>query len=264
MSSTATIRALRASGVALGRHPQCQQARALSILPTVASTTASESTPAAAQTQADGPTPGGRKRRLSEAVAASGDSHFVQHDDGNARAFSTMATATTHRPSPASDPSPNAALSRGFNTSRTLKAPQDNSPIDLAYLPILPSGPPQQREWISVPFLPDNFAPVRTASTAEVTDTDVLRPEISTAAMHHHDNGGAPPSAMSDVTDNSAMNLDPYELTHTVSEAAVEAAGRIGAQGTEAALRKEQGTLREVWSGFLDDLLGGPAKPRSA
>ena len=122
------------------------------------------------------------------------------------------------------------------------------------------SSPAPRREWISVPFLPDNFAPVRSAAVAEVTDTAVLRPEISTAALestHAH-----APSAMSEVTDNAAIRLNPFDLTQTVNGAAVEAASKLGAHSTQAAL-EEAGSLREVWSGFLDDLLGAP-KPKSA
>ncbi|KAI9850088.1 MAG: hypothetical protein M1838_006100 [Thelocarpon superellum] len=142
----------------------------------------------------------------------------------------------------------------------------DTSTIDYAYMPE-PPAPPTPREWIAVPFLPDNFAPMRDPGAAEVMDTAVMRPQISTAALestHVH-----APSAMSEVTDNAAMKIDPYELTKTVNGAAAEALSKLQGKGA-ATLRaikdgdEEPSVFKEIWDGFLDDLLGTRAKARSA
>lgn len=55
---------------------------------------------------------------------------------------------------------------------------------------------------------------------------------------------------MSEVTDNHAIELDPYDLTAIVNAAAKKM--------TElpAEKLKEVGVLRELWLGLLDDLLG--------
>ncbi|KAI9680552.1 MAG: hypothetical protein M1817_003992 [Caeruleum heppii] len=96
--------------------------------------------------------------------------------------------------------------------------------------------------------------------TDAAVDTAVIRPEIS--LMAHESTYVHPPSAMSEVTDNSAMTIDPFDLTKRVTEAATNAAAQaarqLGAKHAEVVL-KEKGTLGEVWSGFLDDLFGGPS-----
>lgn len=89
-------------------------------------------------------------------------------------------------------------------------------------------------------------------------DAVVIRPEISTAALestHVH-----APSAMSEVTDNAAMHLDPFGLTETVHEAAKEGARGLNAMlGRDGGVsNREPGVLKAVWNGFLDDLFGAP------
>lgn len=58
-------------------------------------------------------------------------------------------------------------------------------------------------------------------------------------------------SAMSEVVDNHAVDLDPFSLT--------EAVGRSRA-GEEIQRRSngssEPGVIRELWAGFLDDVMG--------
>ncbi len=68
--------------------------------------------------------------------------------------------------------------------------------------------------------------------------------------MAHSGTHISAPSAMSEVTDNTAADIDPYDLSKTVTVAASKMTGlpveELG----------KPGILRELWEGFLDDLLG--------
>ena len=63
------------------------------------------------------------------------------------------------------------------------------------------------------------------------------------------------PSAMSEVTDNHAIEISPFDLTSQVTNAATTATSKM----TDVAAEKleERSVFREFWSGFVDDLLGG-------
>lgn len=58
-------------------------------------------------------------------------------------------------------------------------------------------------------------------------------------------------SAMSEVTDNHAMDIDMYDLTMQVGKAAM---GIVDANVESA--KKNGGMVREIWGSFVDDLLG--------
>ena len=56
---------------------------------------------------------------------------------------------------------------------------------------------------------------------------------------------------MSEVTDNPGhINLNPFDLTKTVTAAASKATG----VSTERL--QEPGVVKELWNGLLDDILG--------
>ena len=97
-----------------------------------------------------------------------------------------------------------------------------------------------------IPILPFNStAPARSNEALE----SVIRPEITTASANgtHIES----PSAMSDVTDNPGhTDLNPFDLTNTVTTAASKATGLP----TERL--QEPGVVEELWNGLLDDLLG--------
>jgi len=179
-------------------------------------------------------TSGGSKGELVERLTG--------HDMLQSRAFSIAMKNIDRRPLGARSPA-ETTPSRHFNTSRALKAVGDSSTIDFAFLPVsygsfdVDTSPPR------VPILPDNYS---TTSNSHYTEpVPVMKPEIHTvAADSTHTHG---PSAMSEVTDNHAMEVDPFELTQTVKKAAGLAVGGV-----------EEGasTVKAVWSGFLDDLLG--------
>ena len=53
------------------------------------------------------------------------------------------------------------------------------------------------------------------------------------------------------VTDNHAIELDPYDLTAKVT-AAAKKMGELPADKL-----REAGVVKELWMGLLDDLMGG-------
>ncbi|MCJ1476697.1 hypothetical protein MMC13_005365 [Lambiella insularis] len=136
---------------------------------------------------------------------------------------------------------------RQFNTSRSLKAVNDSSTIDLAYMPQFALSETTHPEIVRIPLLPDNDAPPPRDSPHQGIHEPVIRPTIETASA---DSTGVV-SAMSEVTDNHAMDIDVYDLTKQVGKAAT---GFVG-ENVESA-RKTGGMVREVWNGFVDDLLG--------
>jgi hypothetical protein len=99
-----------------------------------------------------------------------------------------------------------------------------------------------------VPVLPDNYS--QTTNNTEMTPEPVMKPEIHTIAMDSKNIHA--PSAMSEVTDNHAIEVDPFDLTQTVRKAASKALGGE---------RDSTETVKKVWNEFLDDLLGkkGPS-----
>jgi hypothetical protein len=168
------------------------------------------------------------------------------HDHIQQRTFITTPSSSPLRPtvkaaatSTSTSTSTSATQSSLFNTSRALKAVLDNSTIDFAFLPSIPPPPPSH-EWIAVPFAPDNFAPMRTAVEEEAP---VMRPEIS--VISHGGTEAVAPSAMTEVVDNAAMDIDPFSLVEKVRDAAA-GAGRV----------EEKGLVREVIDEIWDDLIG--------
>ena len=83
----------------------------------------------------------------------------------------------------------------------------------------------------------------------------VVRPEISTVSAES--THIASPSAMSEVTDNHAIELDPYDLTAKVAAAAKKMGELPGEK------LKEAGVMKELWMGLLDDLMGGKKMGRA-
>ncbi|KAB2579081.1 DNA-binding SAP [Lasiodiplodia theobromae] len=174
----------------------------------------------------------GSKSELTERLTA---------DSLQARGFSS-AVETSKRPTADASASASAQPARHFNTSRTLKSVNDSSTIDFAYLP--ESTAEAESFNVRVPLLPDvNFNSPRAQTIEELESPQPMRPEISTVSAdttYFH-----APSALSDVTDNSAIDFQG------LASAATSAASRSVAQ-TES-------TIKRVWNGFLDDLLAPKA-----
>lgn len=148
----------------------------------------------------------------------------------------------------AEDSSPKERGIRPFHESEKQQWRYDTSSIDFAYMPqhtLEEATPP---EIMRIPLLPQNYFPPRMEQGLEDAVESVIRPEISLVSANstHIES----PSAMSEVTDNQAIDLDPYDLTNKVTAAATktveDAIGKI----------KDVGTVRELWGGLLDDLFG--------
>ena len=107
---------------------------------------------------------------------------------------------------------------------------------------------PTQPEIIRIPLLPNNYTTPRNGDIDPGVIEPVIRPEISTVSADstHIDS----PSAMSEVTDNHAVELDPFDLTSKVTVAASKMAGM------PVSTVKEPGAVSQLLNGVLDDLLG--------
>lgn len=100
-----------------------------------------------------------------------------------------------------------------------------------------------------IPLLPNNFSPLRRSPAHQEAVESVIRPEISTVSADG--THIASPSPMSEVTDNHAIELDPYDLTAKVNAAAKQM-GELPSKKM-----KDVGVFKELWLSMLDDLLGG-------
>lgn len=95
-----------------------------------------------------------------------------------------------------------------------------------------------------IPILPDNYSHTTPEPERQTEPDSALKPVIHTVA----DNAASP---ISEVVDNESADIDPFTLTETVGRSR---------QGEELKKRKqespEKGTVKEFWTGLLDDILG--------
>jgi len=129
-----------------------------------------------------------------------------------------------------------------MNTSR------DNSTIDFAYMPSM-TETTAQNDSMRMPLLPNNYNPQRESNPHHAPIESVTRPEISTVSADgtHIDS----PSAMSEVTDNHALEMDVYDLTKKVSNAAA-----MKVTGMSVGELKEPSVAKQFFGGLLDDIFG--------
>jgi len=188
-----------------------------------------------------------RKRglRVSGNKAALIDRLSISNDGLHSRSFIMQSSPSTSQRLPGRSTNQIVtSASRDFNTTAPVAAVGDNSTIDFMFLPEMPPPPPR-REWIKVPFLPDNYSPERAPADVEAIVTPVMKPEINIMV---HDGHVHAPSVMAEVSEASDVEIDPYDLAQRVGKG----------------MQKEIGTIKTVWRDFLDDLFGGGAKPKSA
>ncbi|KAJ5320342.1 hypothetical protein N7508_000625 [Penicillium antarcticum] len=134
---------------------------------------------------------------------------------------------------------------RQFNTSRSSKARNDTSTVDLVYMPTMADldAAPLHRG-IQVPVLPETHS-ITFSSTPSAPP---MKPQIYTVAGTGADVAA---SAMSEVVDNHAVDLDPFSFTEAVGRSRVgEEMNRRQNGGAKT------GVMRELWAGFLDDVMG--------
>ncbi|KAJ5502200.1 hypothetical protein N7463_005074 [Penicillium fimorum] len=141
--------------------------------------------------------------------------------------------------------SDSSSSSRQFNTSRATKTLNDTSTVDFIYMPSMADldAAPLQRG-IQVPVLPElPSIPWRQTPTAPP-----MKPQIYTVSGTGSDVSA---SAMSEVVDNHAIDLDPFSLTEAVGRSRVGEEIQRRSNGTS-----KPGAIRELWTGFLDDVMG--------
>ncbi|KAL9115401.1 MAG: hypothetical protein Q9227_000722 [Pyrenula ochraceoflavens] len=170
-----------------------------------------------------------------------------QHEALQSRAFSIAMRKIGSEPKrPQAPPSP-----RPFNTSRAAQAPHDSSPIDFAFLPASPRRTVTDYSQARVPILPDGYT---TPSSVPVTEeASVMKPEIYTVS----DPNGTEktgPSPTIEVTDNHAVEIDPFKITDAVEKA------KAGATRVKEEVDKEKGVVRGIWEGFVEDVMGKKEK----
>ena len=138
---------------------------------------------------------------------------------------------------------------RPFHTSVALKTSRDRSTIDFAYFPKESLDAPQTISVMRVPILPNNYSERDLSHHHEPMVEPVIRPEISTVSANgtHIDN----PSAMSDVVDNHAADIDHFDLTKHVANAA----SKVADAGAEQ-IENKGGSMRSLWEGLMDDIFG--------
>jgi hypothetical protein len=161
------------------------------------------------------------------------------------RSFST-AVSDAHRPSIPSTSS--SKQTRQFNTSRALKAVNDSSTVDFAYLPAFEDGATSSTSsTVRVPLAPDSSA-AKYETSADV-DANVHKPQINTVAadvQHAH---------MTEVHDFSDAPGKYHGFADAVAGRDTKLTEQTERVGSE---------WRRVWEGFLDDLLGPKTGARAS
>jgi hypothetical protein len=142
-------------------------------------------------------------------------------------------------------------MMQGFQTSAPKQAVHDSSTIDFFFFPDVPEPPPKNPfAKLRVPLLPDNYTPNRSPDSGhslEELDTAIPAPEISIVASHPEH---VVPATISEVVGNDGIDVDITHLTKAFTKASDK-------------VSKEPGVVKELWSGFLDDILG-PKGPKLA
>ena len=95
-----------------------------------------------------------------------------------------------------------------------------------------------------IPVLPDLYSHHESTSPS----APPMKPQIYTVSG----SGVVAASPMSEVVDNHSIDIDPFSLTETVGRSRVGEEVQRRTNGSSS----NQGVVRELWSGFLDDVLG--------
>ncbi|KAJ6103940.1 hypothetical protein N7486_004162 [Penicillium sp. IBT 16267x] len=138
--------------------------------------------------------------------------------------------------------------SRQFNTSRASKAIGDTSTVDFIYMPSMAELEASSPRFSSprVPVLPD----LSSLPTSQSPSAPPMKPQIYTVSGAGADVSA---SAMSEVVDNHSVDLDPFSLTEAVGRSRTGEMMQRQANGSGAS---QPGVVKELWAGFLDDVLG--------
>lgn len=142
----------------------------------------------------------------------------------------------------------------------------DSSTIDFAYLPKLFETNGNEPAAIRVPILPDIESDHAEAILEKYPELDsaaggyqdtpghdtVLKAQISTVNGDHD----SPASPFSDVHDGHHATEMSVEMLTTLTETV----GKSARQSVDPVKDEDEATVRKIWTGFLDDLFGGPQK----
>jgi hypothetical protein len=174
-------------------------------------------------------------------------SRLSADDLAHSRAFST-AVNSSKRPS-AESKTEEAKPVRHFNTSRALKANNDSSTIDFAYLPENIFDPENPEAAIRVPLLPTNFFPHRTGAHAlEAEEEAVLKPMVNSISTDGADDRI---STIAELSDNNAMSIDFQGMAERVAAATKK---------NVSPMIEQSSILKQLWTGLVEDVRGQPAK----
>lgn len=132
---------------------------------------------------------------------------------------------------------------RHFNTSRTLKAPNDTSTIDFTFLPTPSTLSAPADIQIRVPILPTTLTP--TPKPISEPETLVMKPTISSMSA---DTVYLP---MAEMSDGHAMNIDFHAMADRVA---------ANLRRMSVPVEEQAGIIKQVWSDMVDDVLGGGGK----
>lgn len=141
---------------------------------------------------------------------------------------------------------------RQFNTSRASKAVNDTSTVDFVYMPSSSEFEASSAFNLQprVPIISDISHGSDSGATQPLMP---MKPQIYTVSEMASDVSASP---MSEVVDNHALEIDPFKLTETVGKSRHGESQRIATAG----MQEQDGMIGQLWSGFLDDLLGSNKK----
>ena len=154
---------------------------------------------------------------------------------------------------------------RHFNTSRANKTVKDSSTVDFVYMPTDYTNPDlpvyMSKNFPStfdlaghqqpIPAPPDAYAHRAGSPGPSSPPPSGMKPEIHYVGEMSSDNG---PSPMSEVVDNDAADINPFELTEQVGRARRYAVA--SSSSPSQAQVGDEGVVKELWGGFMEDVFG--------
>ncbi|KAH6655709.1 hypothetical protein BKA67DRAFT_657632 [Truncatella angustata] len=147
-------------------------------------------------------------------------------------------TRSANRPHPAPR---RMRLMQTFTSSASRPAPSDPSSIDFMVLPGLQEAHSDSTAGLRVPILPDNYLVHH--ATPEVVSEPVLQGQINVIAANPEN------VSVAALTEVEGMTLDGVELKWAHENEKQE---------------PEQGMLKDLWKGLVDDVFGGASKGKLA
>lgn len=163
------------------------------------------------------------------------------HELTRSRAFST-AINKTERPTAQQETSAKPAV-RHFNTSREMKAVNDASTIDFAFLPDV-VGPENVDIYaqVRVPIIPTGAPAAPKVVEQEVV---VMKPEINVMSAD------AVYLPMSESSDGHAMNIDFHAMAEKVA---------TNLRRMKVPVEEQAGLAKQIWGDMIDDIMGTKKK----